>query len=185
MDKADNIRKLADQESFIIDKTNPEVTVEFDNTEAKNGKYYNAARVATITVKDANFEPDDKYITLNISEKDGKAAPGGWEKSSEGSYVKRINFDADGVYSFTVSCKDKAANASSTASAEEFVIDTTVPTIDVSFDNNSSSNEYYFKDARHATVVVEDANFDSKLVVIEKTGEDGAGSLPRQLSPCR
>ena len=178
MDKADNIRKLADQESFIIDKTNPEVTVEFDNTEAKNGKYYNAARVATITVKDANFEPDDKYITLNISEKDGKAAPGGWEKSSEGSYVKRINFDADGVYSFTVSCKDKAANASSTASAEEFVIDTTVPTIDVSFDNNSSSNEYYFKDARHATIVVEDANFDSKLVVIEKTGEDGAGSLP-------
>ena len=178
MDKADNIRKLADQESFIIDKTNPEVTVEFDNTEAKNGKYYNAARVATITVKDANFEPDDKYITLNISEKDGKAAPGGWEKSSEGSYIKRINFDADGVYSFTVSCKDKAANASSTASAEEFVIDTTVPTIDVSFDNNSSSNEYYFKDARHATIVVEDANFDSKLVVIEKTGEDGAGSLP-------
>lgn len=178
MDKADNIRKLADQESFIIDKTNPEVTVEFDNTEAKNGKYYNAARVATITVKDANFEPDDKYITLNISEKDGKAAPGGWEKSSEGSYVKRINFDADGVYSFTVSCKDKAANASATASAEEFVIDTTVPTIDVSFDNNSSSNEYYFKDARHATIVVEDANFDSKLVVIEKTGEDGAGSLP-------
>ena len=178
MDKADNIRKLADQESFIIDKTNPEVTVEFDNTEAKNGKYYNAARVATITVKDANFEPDDKYITLNISEKDGKAAPGGWEKSSEGSYIKRINFDADGVYSFTVSCKDKAANASATASAEEFVIDTTVPTIDVSFDNNSSSNEYYFKDARHATIVVEDANFDSKLVVIEKTGEDGAGSLP-------
>lgn len=178
MDKADNIRKLANQDSFIIDKTNPEVTVEFDNTEAKNGKYYNAARVATITVKDANFEPDDKYITLNISEKDGKAAPGGWEKSSEGSYIKRINFDADGVYSFTVSCKDKAANASSTASAEEFVIDTTVPTIDVSFDNNSSSNEYYFKDARHATIVVEDANFDSKLVVIEKTGEDGAGSLP-------
>lgn len=175
-DKADNSVELKKQESFTIDKTNPEISFEFDNTEAKNGKYYNAARVATITVKDANFEPDDKYITQNISEKDGKAAPGGWDKSGDGTYTKKITFDADGVYSFTVSCKDKAANASSTVSADEFVIDTSVPTIDVNFDNNSSSNEYYFKDARQATIVVEDANFDSKLVVVEKTGEDGASS---------
>jgi len=177
-DKAKNRKNLAEQSAFIIDKTNPEITLDFDNTEAKNGKYYNAARVATVTIKDANFDPDDKYITLNISEKDGKAASGGWEKSSEGSYTKKINFDADGVYSFTVSCKDKAANASTSVSADEFVIDTSVPTIDVNFDNNTASNEYYYKDARQATIVVEDANFDSKLVVIEKTGEDGANALP-------
>ena len=177
-DKAKNRKNLAEQSAFIIDKTNPEITLDFDNTEAKNGKYYNAARIATVTIKDANFDPDDKYITLNISEKDGKAASGGWEKSSEGSYTKKINFDADGVYSFTVSCKDKAANASTSVSADEFVIDTSVPTIDVDFDNNTASNEYYYKDARQATIVVEDANFDSKLVVIEKTGEDGANALP-------
>ncbi|SCX93979.1 Ig-like domain (group 3) [Pseudobutyrivibrio sp. AR14] len=177
-DKAKNRKNLAEQSAFIIDKTNPEITLDFDNTEAKNGKYYNAARIATVTIKDANFDPDDKYITLNISEKDGKAASGGWEKSSEGSYTKKINFDADGVYSFTVSCKDKAANASTSVSADEFVIDTSVPTIDVNFDNNTASNEYYYKDARQATIVVEDANFDSKLVVIEKTGEDGANALP-------
>ena len=177
-DKAKNKASLAEQNAFIIDKTNPEITLEFDNTEAKNGKYYNAARVATVTIKDANFDPDDKYITLNISEKDGKAASGGWEKSGEGSYTKKINFDADGVYSFTVSCKDKATNASESVSADEFVIDTSVPTIDVNFDNNTASNEYYYKDARKATVVVEDANFDSNLVVIEKTGEDGANALP-------
>ncbi|MBP5326002.1 MAG: hypothetical protein J6Y86_10985 [Pseudobutyrivibrio sp.] len=177
-DKAKNKANLAEQNAFIIDKTNPEITLDFDNTEAKNGKYYNAARVATVTIKDANFDPDDKYITLNISEKDGKAASGGWEKSGEGSYTKKINFDADGVYSFTVSCKDKATNASESVSADEFVIDTSVPTIDVDFDNNTASNEYYYKDARKATVVVEDANFDSNLVVIEKTGEDGANALP-------
>ncbi len=177
-DKAGNVTSVDEQKQFTIDKTAPEVKIEFNNTEAKNGKYYNAARVATVTLVDANFEADDKYSTINVTEKDGKAAVDGWAKAGDSSFTKQIHFEQDGTYSFTFSAKDKAGNSVTADPVQEFVIDTTVPVIDVSFDNTTAKNENYFNSARQATIDVKDASFDSSLVIVEKTGEGSLNALP-------
>lgn len=52
-------------------------------------------------------------------------------------------------------------------------IDITKPTILVSYDNNSTDSDTFFKDDRTATVVVTERNFDPKDVVVTITNTDG------------
>ena len=44
-------------EKFIIDNTQPTVSVSYDNNSVKNGKYFNDTRTLTVRVDDANFDP--------------------------------------------------------------------------------------------------------------------------------
>lgn len=177
-DKANNIKSLDSQSTFTIDKTKPVVQLTFDNNEATNDKYFNKARTATITVKDTNFPGDDAYTTLTLNSQIGTPQVGGWEKTSDDTYSKKIEFSADGIYSLTFNCKDKAGNSSEQQSASEFVVDLTAPEVKVSFDNNTPANENYFKESRMATITIEDISFSSSLVSIDKASEDGLNALP-------
>ncbi len=164
------------QKEFTIDHNAPKVEITFDNNEAQNEKYYKADRTATITVTDENFGIDDKYLLMNLSEKDGKAESSSWENAGSGKYVKKITFNQEGTYSFNFSCKDKAGNESEKKSIAEFVIDKKAPEFDVTFDNNTAKNEIYYNSARKATIKVKDYSFSDSLVSIGKSGE--ADSLP-------
>ena len=48
--------------------------------------------------------------------------------------------------------------------SEEFTIDKTVPTINVTFDNNNSANGKYYKESRTATITVNEHNFNGSEV---------------------
>ena len=48
----------AENKTFSIDTVAPVITVTWDNNDVRNGKYYNADRTATVTVKERNFNPD-------------------------------------------------------------------------------------------------------------------------------
>lgn len=56
-----------------------------------------------------------------------------------------------------------------------FGIDTTAPSIQVSYDNNDVQNEKYFKADRTATVVVRERNFDPEATRISTTGASIGG----------
>ena len=65
-------------------------------------------------------------------------------------------------------------NSLNTSEGEVAVkIDTTAPTIDVSYDNNAADTEKYFKENRTATIVVTERNFNAEDVRIEITNTDG------------
>ena len=49
-------------QAFTIDRTPPLIEVTWDNTDARNGRYYNAARLATVRVADLSF--DDSYVKI-------------------------------------------------------------------------------------------------------------------------
>lgn len=68
--------------------------------------------------------------------------------------------------------EDNALN--SFTDSESIKIDITKPTITVSYDNNAPDSEKYYKDARTATVVVNERNFDPKDIVVTITNTDGA-----------
>ena len=151
-----------------IDITNPVATITFDNNNPSNGKYYNATRTATITVKDRNFNPDE--VSLSIVNTHGTpASVSGWNVDRSGTSDENINtctvtFAEDGDYTMSFNCTDLAGNKSNTVNVDEFTIDKTAPKINVSFDNNNVANGRYYNAPRTATITVEEHNFNAAEV---------------------
>lgn len=152
-----------------IDVTAPVVeNISWNTSAASNGKYYNVTRIATITVRERNFDPNQ--VRLNITNTDGTMPQiSGWSVDTSGTSDNNIStctvtFTSDGDYNMNMSCTDKAGNASNTVTAEEFTIDKTVPVINVTFDNNNAANGKYYNASRTATITVNEHNFNGSEV---------------------
>ena len=181
VDLAGNTKKIEEDE-FIVDKTAPKVYVTLDG-EAHHEKYFNADRTATIKLEDENLAPEDADIhKVDVSSKGGTAKYNAMTGSDK-SYTGTIVFNEDGVYQIRgCSITDRAGNTcefpaegSSDKCTSEFVIDKTVPTFTVEFDNNSAQNDMYYKAGRTATISFKEVNFDKDLVTVTKnSGEKNA-----------
>lgn len=167
--------------SFNIDITDPTIEVSFNNVSPLNGKYYKDTRVATVTIKERNF--DKNSTPINITNSDGTPANIQWDIGANGvsdatTHTATITFSADGDYKFTVGCTDLAGNVTETPyTSEEFTIDKTTPVINVSYDNNSAQNGNYYKAARTATITINEHNFNASDVQVAATASNG--SAPR------
>ncbi len=165
---------------FVVDTHKPDVNVSFDENDARNDKYYNVTRTATIRVTDYTFS--ESSINLALNEKYGSAAKGSWTAvdGDKNIHELKITFDEDGIYSFDFDCTDMARNASDSSKGrvEEFIIDKTAPKIQVSYDNNEAKNGIYFNKERTATVQIDDLSFDEKLVRTELQAVNEAAELP-------
>lgn len=121
-------------ETFTIDKTAPKLNVSWNTEAAQNGKYYNAARTATITVEEHNFDPNLFKIEAPVSAGNGdEATPaqiGGWTSNGD-THTATVTFPGQGVYTLSVSGEDLASNKSESYTSPEFVIDTIKPKIDI------------------------------------------------------
>ncbi|MDE8707044.1 hypothetical protein PZH31_15755, partial [[Ruminococcus] torques] len=95
----------------------------------------------------------------------GVAAPGlgGWITNGD-VHTASVTFSADADYTYDVDYTDLAGNASSYNRVDDFTIDRTVPTIQVSYDNNSASTPGYFNANRTATVTVNEHIFNAAEV---------------------
>lgn len=124
----------ADGDTFTIDKTAPKLNVSWNTEAAQNGKYYNAARTATITVEEHNFDPNLFKIEAPVSAGNGdEATPaqiGGWSSNGD-AHTATVTFPGQGVYTLSVSGEDLASNKSESYTSPEFVIDTIKPKIDI------------------------------------------------------
>lgn len=121
-DFATNPSNVSRIEEFTIDKTAPVITIEFDNNDVRNGKYYNATRTATITVTEHNFDPS----SINI---ETTGAIGGWSSNGD-THTCTVFFDEGASHTLTVSGVDLAGNAAETVTEPEFVVDLTAPEIE-------------------------------------------------------
>ena len=121
-------------DTFTIDKTAPKLNVSWNTEAAQNGKYYNAARTATITVEEHNFDPNLFKIEAPVSAGNGdEATPaqiGGWSSNGD-THTATVTFPGQGVYTLSVSGEDLASNKSESYTSPEFVIDTIKPKVDI------------------------------------------------------
>ena len=171
---------------FGIDKTNPNIAVAYDNNngdvKSNNGStYFNADRTATVTISERNFDPSKVVFTIANAEGNAPEAVRIDEindsiESTDGTqHTYQITYSGEGVYTFDVSCTDRADNANAevkygeSVAPKAFVLDKTAPTISVSYDNNSAANGKFFNAHRTATIVVKEHNFDVNRVVINGT----------------
>lgn len=154
----------ASQAEFTIDKTAPTVEVSFDNNDVRNGKYYNAARTATITVTEHNF--DASLMTI-----DANGSASGWSDNGD-VHTATVDFSTDGTYNLSVSGSDLAGNAMQTYTADEFVVDLTAPTVSFGGVDDKAA---YNGDVMPLIFFSDEANFDasgtSYVVTGTKNGE--------------
>lgn len=170
--------------AFGIDKTAPQISVSYDNnnadTKSGSGAFFNANRTATVTVKERNFNTENIEWTIRNAE--GTAPTHSAPKFTQGSgnrdddtYVYTVTYSNDGIYSFDMKYTDRAGNKNQTidygnsVAPTKFVVDKTLPVINVSYDNNDARNEKYFNAYRTATVTVTEHNFDVNRVTITGT----------------
>lgn len=141
-DRAGNKSVRAEAAPFTIDRTPPEVTVAYDNTDAAHGLYYNRRRRAVITVEEHNFRSEDVTITIT-AERAGKeiAAPlvSGWT-GAEDRHSASVLYDYDGEFTFHIACKDLAGNQGKDYPEDHFIIDLTPPKLEIMNIRNKSAN---------------------------------------------
>lgn len=147
-------------DTFTIDKTAPTMQVTFDNNSAANGNYYNAARTATITITEHNFDPSLVNITPTASAGNGgevgQPSISGWSSSGD-VHTATVTFPGQGVYTLSVDGMDLATNALTPYTCPEFVVDTIDPEITISGVENMTA----YADAVSPSVAVHDTNLDS------------------------
>jgi hypothetical protein len=176
IDRATNDTEEITGPEFFVDKKVPEIDVKYNEVEPKNGKYYNATRIATITVTDFTFDPAASDV--KISSEYGNAHKSEWSNDGTKVHVMTVTFDEDGYYSFSVVAKDMVDHTT-TRDEAEFVVDKTAPGISVSYDYNEPRNGMYYKTARTATVDIEDISFNSDLVKVSSQSLAEQAELPQ------
>lgn len=175
---------------FGIDKTAPTIEVSYDNNAAENGNFFRADRIATVTITERNFNEDDVKWVIENAEGSAPVAElkeviNGTGNGDDTKYIFTIPYTSDGVYSFDVSYTDRATNANDpveyaeekAVAANAFVIDKTLPTVSVLYDNNAAANEKYFNAYRTATVTIREHNFDVNQVNIQITSTIDGGEI--------
>lgn len=162
-----------------IDKTNPEIQIEFDNKEASEYSYsnsnadepyyYDKDRNATITIKDRNVVPEEIKVTITAKDVTGEGVPFNWKaewKFDENSHIwtAEIPFNVDANYELGVSVSDMATNGA--ADSAKFTVDKTAPDKEsfkviysdtVKNDKESDSNNAFYKDIVTVKISIEDA----------------------------
>lgn len=179
--------------NLAIDITRPTISVQYTDTvqpdfDSEGNAYYRAARQATITVTERNFNENDVKMPIT----GGTPSRSGWThtiaQNGNGdlnTHTLTLTYYADGHYNFGISYTDLAGNATtnedismSNNNPTKFTVDKTAPAIKVTYDNNSVANGKYFKAHRTATVEITEHNFDLARVSITQKADRG-GEVPR------
>ena len=170
----------------VVDTQAPVLSVSYDNNDARNGAYYQAARTATVTLEESNFdltrenEPRKVIATASL---DGRVsrqllAQDFENPSGDGkTWVAVLPCTSDGDWTVDASYTDPAGHVSN-AIVDSFVIDTMAPVITVTFDNNAAKNGLYFNAPRTATVSILERNFSPDLASVAAQAKEGIAPGP-------
>lgn len=177
-DNSGNISEKEHETIYNIDVTAPTIKVTYDNNEPYNEKYFNKARVATVEIMERNF--DEKDVKWLITSTDGpEPIISGWSHSGEDDdnnvHTCTVTFGEDSDYTFTLEFEDMAGNKADYSRVDEFTIDKTLPVMEVTYNNNSYLNEYYYNASRTATIDILEHNFDPNGIQIHVTANNATG----------
>lgn len=165
---------------LVLDRTAPRIEVEFDGDDAQNGGYFPAARTASITVIEANFDP-------GLIEFDTTGTVGDWAGDGDTHRVA-VSFGEDGEHRLRVAARDLAGNATDVVDSGVFVVDTLAPSVEITCDKAPTGSfagvDYYNEDVT-ATVSVTDENFDASTSRLRVRGSKSESAWVRDESDPR
>lgn len=153
---------------FTVDKTLPEITVSYDNNDARNGNYFKETRTATVTIREHNFNAADVRAAVTASlEGKGVSTPSiGAFSGSGDTHTASVSYSTDGDYTFDIDYTDMAGNAAADYTQDSFTVDLTAPELEITDVEDKSANN----DAVSPKVEATDVNYDTKGVTLTLTG---------------
>ena len=167
---------------FTIDKTLPVIEVLYDNDNVQNQSYYKESRVATVRIREHNFETS--RIVLNMSAvNDGKSVAipnvNGWSHNGD-VHTATIRYEADALYSFDIDYVDMAGNQAADRVPQSFFIDTTEPKVELvgivdQSANNTEGNIGF-------VITATDDNFEQFTPEVEITYMDGGKIVTKKIT---
>ena len=180
-DRAGNTT-TTDSPKFSIDKTAPKVVVSYDNNSASEGEYFKAARTATITVTERNFDPSLFNVMKNGSRVNVSWTPSTYNSNTnkEGTvYTAKLPFNTDGHYTFSVNGVDRVNNKATVTytgtAPTKFTVDLTDPVVTVAYTSTvQPANTNYYKKPVTATITVVEHNWNPDKFVFYLKMNDGA-----------
>jgi len=155
------------EKSFTLDKTIPVFEIVYNNNDVRNGNYYKAERMATLTITEHNFNAPDVNITVGATD-DGTtiAAPRESAWSTNGDvHTATIHYSADARYTFAIAYTDLAGNAAAPFTPEEFYVDKTAPEITI----ENVSNRTAYGDVIQPNIKLYDVNYGEYTVTMRRT----------------
>ena len=165
---------------LVLDRTAPRVKVEFDGNDAQNGRYFPAARAASIVVTEPNFDP-------GLIEFDTTGTAGAWTGDGD-THCVSVSFAEDGEHRLEVAARDLAGNAADAFDGGAFVVDTLAPSVEITCDKAPTGFfagvDYYNEDVT-ATVSVTDENFDASTSRLRARGSKSESAWARDESDPR
>lgn len=167
--------------AFTIDKTRPLVTVEYDNNESLNGNYYKAARTATVTVVEHNFETSRVKFDIKATDNGNPSALPAISKWATNGDVNTatISYIADSHYTFDFDYADKAGNETADIAQQDFFVDKTNPFVSITKIVDKSANNS--KGKIGFVVTATDTNFDAFETVLTAVVKEGNGFKTQRL----
>ncbi len=146
----------------------PTVTVTYDNNSALNDNYYKADRTATITIVEHNFD-SARVNVIGTATDNGTnlsfPATSSWTDNGD-THIATINYSFDSQFTFDIEFSDMAGNPIADYTAEEFFVDKTAPTLEISGVEDKSANNGIVA----PIVTYTDTNFNKDAVTIELNG---------------
>lgn len=175
-DNAERPANTIETHKFTIDMTDPEVTVVYDNNSALNGNYYKADRIATITIKEHNFDPA-RVNVIGVATDNGATstfpATSTWKNNGNDTYTATISYTADSKYSFDIEFRDMANNSIANYTPEEFYVDKTAPNLSITGVADKSANNGDVA----PVITYSDTNFNKDAVTITLSGINNGKDL--------
>ncbi len=148
VDRSTNAMETYTSPMIAIDNTDPVITVEYDNNDARNENNYKADRTATITVVEHNFRADDIKATVTAHDINGNVInvedyaaylsdrDSWYYLDANGALVKDVNlavdpdvhvaqitYSTDAIYTFDIEYTDLIGNEAADYEMDEFVVD--------------------------------------------------------------
>lgn len=170
--------------SFTIDLTNPTVSVDYDNNDVHNGNYYQAARTATITVTDRNFNPATMNVIASAKEVNGTLGGNAvispsdtWVMSDLNNHERSethtctVYFPGTGEYSLEIpkTDVDLAGNSLSNPYENSFIVSLEEPTINIAVDGQENASSHSYQGNCPLSVSVTDPTIDPAQTSITVT----------------
>lgn len=165
-DRAGNIKRYEEKEKFVIDRTKPVVEVFYDdNGDVCKEKYFNRERVATIVIREKNFDKNQVEIS---TEGAGKKPILTEFTTEKGVHKAKIYCKESGEYIWGISCRDKAGNQSEDFRSERFCVDLDLPEIEILNLKDKSAN----KDTVAPFIQIKDLNYQRGGFTVDITGSN-------------
>ena len=164
-DRAGNEAETVSSRCFTIDKTEPVIDVTFRDDDDSD-PYYNADRIADVTVTERNF--DAGLIKAVIQNEIGDVPDVTFSKLSKDEYTAVIVFD-EGDYTFRMEGTDLGGHQAdvrySGGNEQLFYVDKTSPAVTENFIQFSSpETENCFNEEKTVTISVTEHHFDPNLM---------------------